>query len=153
MSNIEQAQIVVIGGGAVGCSVAYHLAKAGLTDVLVVEKEPSVAAATTAQAAGLVGQVRSTVERVKLAMWSVQTFCKLQEDADANPSWRQVGSLRVALTDERCEEFRRMKAVADQAGLDVDFIDHKSAADKWPGMILTAPRRSFGADGWLPSAV
>ena len=73
MSNYrQQAEIVIIGGGAVGCAVAYSLAKAGKTDVLLLEKESTMAAVTTPQAAGLVGQVRNTVERTKLAMWSVQ---------------------------------------------------------------------------------
>lgn len=130
----DQAEIIVIGGGAVGCAVAFSLAKAGKTDVLLLEKEPTVAAVTTPQAAGLVGQVRNTVERTKLAMWSVATFSELQRDEQANPGWRQVGSLRVALCEERVEEFRRMKAVADQAGLEVDFIDHGAASQKWPAM-------------------
>ena len=90
----EQAEIVIIGGGAIGCAVAYHLAEAGERDVLLLEKESSLAAVTTAQAAGLVGQVRSSVDRVRLAMWSVETFGKLEVHAEAKPSWRPVGSLR-----------------------------------------------------------
>ena len=131
-SEHERAEIVVIGGGAVGCAVAYSLAKAGKTDVLLVEKEPTVAAVTTPQAAGLVGQVRNSVERTKLAMWSVETFSQLQRDEQANPGWRQVGSLRIALCPERVDEFRRMKAVADEAGLEADFIDNRTAQEKWP---------------------
>src|SRR5215813_6508356 len=131
-SNLQQAEIVVIGGGAVGCAVAYSLAKAGKTDVLLLEKEPTLAAVTTPQAAGLVGQVRNSVERTKLAMWSVKTFSQLERDEAAKPGWRQVGSLRIALCDERVEEFRRMKAVADEAGLEADFIDNNTARQKWP---------------------
>jgi glycine/D-amino acid oxidase-like deaminating enzyme len=128
MSNDrKQAEIVVIGGGAVGCAVAYSLAKAGKTDVLLLEKESTMAAVTTPQAAGLVGQVRNTVERTKLAMWSVQTFSQLERDEHPKPGWRQVGSLRIALCDERVAEFRRMKAVADEAGLEVEYIDHRTA--------------------------
>src|SRR5262245_2756907 len=127
----ERAEIVVIGGGAVGCAVAYSLAKAGRTDVLLLEKEPTVAAVTTPQAAGLVGQVRNTVERTKLAMWSVETFSQLQRDEHANPGWRQVGSLRVALNAERVAEFKRMKAVADESGLECEFIDSAAAKEKW----------------------
>ena len=133
-SEVQHAEIVVIGGGAVGCAVAYSLAKAGKTDVLLVEKEATVAAVTTPQAAGLVGQVRNTVERTRLAMWSVKTFSELQQDEQAKPSWRQVGSLRVALTPERVAEFRHMKAVADESGLEVDFIDKQAAQQKWPLM-------------------
>ncbi|MDE0940369.1 MAG: FAD-dependent oxidoreductase, partial [Pirellulales bacterium] len=79
MSAAESAEIVIIGGGAVGCGVAYQLALAGKRDILLLEKESSVAAATSSQAAGLVGQVRSTVERIKLAQWSVATFSQMQQ--------------------------------------------------------------------------
>jgi glycine/D-amino acid oxidase-like deaminating enzyme len=135
MSTASQhAEIVIIGGGAVGCAVAYSLANAGKTDVLLLEKEPTVAAVTTPQAAGLVGQVRNTVERTKLAMWSVKTFSQLQRDEVAKPGWRQVGSLRIALCSERVAEFQRMKAVADEADLEVEFIDRTAAQKKWPMM-------------------
>lgn len=88
-NNGQQAEIVIIGGGAVGCAVAYSFAKAGKTNVLLLEKEPTVAAVTTPQAAGLVGQVRNTVERTKLAMWSVETFSKLEQDDHPKPGWHK----------------------------------------------------------------
>ena len=134
MNKNQSAEIVIIGGGAVGCGVANSLAQAGKTEVLLVEKEPTVGAVTSSQAAGLVGQVRNSVERTKLAMWSVETFSRLQQDELANPGWRQVGSLRIALCDERVEEFRGMKQVADQAGLETEFIDNKTAQQHWPTM-------------------
>ncbi len=145
------AEIVIIGGGAVGCAVAYSLAKAGKTDVLLLEKEPTVAAVTTPQAAGLVGQVRNTIERTKLAMWSVKTFSQLEQAEHPKPGWRQVGSLRIALCDERVAEFRRMKAVADESGLEVDFIDAKSAERKWPAMNFQRAKAILwcSSDGYL----
>ena len=127
MNKLKDTKIVIIGGGAVGCGTAYQLALAGETDVLVIEKESSVAAVTSAQAAGLVGQVRTTLERTQIAQWSVKTFSELQKDPKANPTWRQVGSLRVALNEARVEEFKRMKAVADRAGLEAEFISPKEA--------------------------
>ena len=78
MTALADAEIVIVGGGAVGCGVAYSLAKAGKTDVLLLEREPTLAAVTTSQAAGLVGQVRASAERIRLAMWSVRTFADLQ---------------------------------------------------------------------------
>jgi glycine/D-amino acid oxidase-like deaminating enzyme len=147
MSSVDRAEIVVIGGGAVGCAVAYSLAKAGKPDVLLLEKEATVAAATTPQAAGLVGQVRNTIERTKLAMWSVETFSQLQRDEHANPGWRQVGSLRVALCPERVDEFKRMKAVADQSGLECEFIDRAVAQQKWPAMKFDRAQAIL----WCPS--
>ena len=135
MSNPpKSANIVIIGGGAVGCGVAYSLVKAGVEDVVLLEKEPTLAAATSGQAAGLVGQMRNSVERTKLAMWSVQTFSELQVDDTANPGWRQVGSLRVALNEERVKEFKDMKAVADETGLETEFIDSTAAKTHWPLM-------------------
>ena len=74
MGELSDAEIVIVGGGAIGCAVAYRLAEAGVTDVLLLEKNPALAAGTTAQAAGLVGQVRSSPDRVRLAMDSVATF-------------------------------------------------------------------------------
>jgi glycine/D-amino acid oxidase-like deaminating enzyme len=146
-SNLQHAEIVIIGGGAVGCAVAYSLAKAGKTDVLLVEKEPTFAAVTTPQAAGLVGQVRNSVERTKLAMWSVKTFSHLERDELAKPGWRQVGSLRVALCDERVKEFEHMKSVADTAGLEVEFIDQAAAKRKWPVMNFQRAKAIL----WCPS--
>jgi len=143
----KTANIVIIGGGAVGCGVAYSLAKAGVEDVLLLEKEPTLAAATSGQAAGLVGQVRNSVECTQLAMWSVQTFSELQADETANPGWRQVGSLRVALNDERVAEFEGMRAVADEAGLETEFIDPAAAKDHWPLMDFSAAKAVL----WCPS--
>jgi len=146
-NNAQQAEIVIIGGGAVGCAVAYSLAKAGKTDVLLLEKEPTLAAVTTPQAAGLVGQVRNSVERTKLAMWSVKTFSHLERDEQAKPGWRQVGSLRIALCDERVAEFQRMKTVAQKSGLEVDFIDQRAAKQKWPAMNFDRAKAIL----WCPS--
>ena len=146
-NNSQRAEIVVIGGGAVGCAAAYSLAKSGKSDVLLLEKEATVAAVTTPQAAGLVGQVRNTVERTKLAMWSVQTFSELQQDEGANPGWRQVGSLRIALCDERVDEFKRMKSVADESGLECEFIDAAAAKHMWPLLKLDRAKAIL----WCPS--
>ena len=145
--STERAEIVIVGGGAVGCGAAFSLAEAGKTDILLIEKESTVAAATSSQAAGLVGQVRNTTERVKLAMWSVETFSRLQENEKSNPAWRQVGSLRVALNDERVEEFRHMKRVCDEAGLETEFIDKARAKELWPLMDFNQSRAVL----WCPS--
>lgn len=132
----DSAEIVIIGGGAVGTGIAYALAEAGKTDVVLVEKEASVGAVTTAQAAGLVGQVRSSPDRTKLAMWSVATFSALEAGDGAKPSWRQVGSLRIASSEARAEEFRRLAASSADAGLEVEIIDAAEGERRWPGMRL-----------------
>ena len=147
MTHTETASIVIVGGGAVGCGVAHSLAAAGYDDILLIEKEPTLAAATTSQAAGLVGQVRNSLDRTRLAMWSVETFSDLESGDTARPGWRQVGSLRLALCDERVEEFRRMQAVADEAGLETRFLDNDEATTLWPAMRFDEVRAVL----WCPT--
>ena len=147
MTPPQRTQTVIVGGGAVGCAVAYSLAEAGRKDVLVLEKEESLAAQTTSQAAGLVGQVRSTVEEVKLLMWSAETFERLQADSPESPAWRQVGSLRVAHCDERIDELKNLKTVADEAGLETEFIDNDRARELWPLMTFEGVKAVL----WCPS--
>tara|TARA_Y100001968_G_scaffold329692_1_gene379651 strand:- start:4930 stop:6159 length:1230 start_codon:yes stop_codon:yes gene_type:complete len=147
MDSIGDAAIVVIGGGGVGCGVVHSLCQAGKTDVLLLEKNEALASETTSQAAGLVGQVRTSVDRVRLAMWSVKTFSEMEADPEAKPGWRQVGSLRIALTDERVAEFERMKLTADEAGLKTAFISADEARAKWP-MFDFSPAKSVL---WCPS--
>jgi len=147
VTEIQRAEIVIIGGGAVGCGVAHSLAAAGHSDVLLLEKEATPAAMTTSQAAGLVGQVRNSIERTRLAMWSVQTFSELEAADGARPAWRQVGSLRLALCEERVEEFQRMRAVATEAGLETEFLENDEAAKLWPAMNFDAVQAVL----WCPS--
>src|SRR4030095_6342320 len=116
MSNLPDSEFIIIGGGAVGCGVAYALAKAGKKDVLLLERAADVGQVTTSQGAGLCGQARDSVERVKLAMHSVATFRELQKDPEVRPDWNEVGSVRIALSEKRAEEFRGLKQAADAAG-------------------------------------
>src|SRR5213075_1712728 len=113
--RVSDAEYIIIGGGAVGCGVAYSLVQAGKTDILLIERAPDVAQVTSAQGAGLCGQPRNTVERTRLAMHSVATFRELQRDPKVQPEWHEVGSLRIALSDKRVAELHQLKAVADQA--------------------------------------
>ncbi len=147
MNPRKRAQIVIVGGGAVGCAVACSLAEAGRKDIIVIEKEDGLATETTSQAAGLVGQVRSTIEEVKLLMWSAETFERLQAESPESPAWRKVGSLRVAHCDERIEELKNLKAVADEAGLETEFIDNDRARELWPLMTFEGVKAVL----WCPS--
>jgi glycine/D-amino acid oxidase-like deaminating enzyme len=147
IAPVSDAEFVIIGGGAVGCGVAYSLAQSGRTDILLIERAPDVAQITSAQGAGLCGQPRSTLERTRLAMHSVRTFRELQRDPKVQPEWHEVGSLRLALTDKRTEEFRQLKAVADQAGLETELIDNSAAKRLWPEMQFTDVRSVL----WCPS--
>ena len=134
MDPIDSAEIIIVGGGAVGCGVAYALAKAGKTDILVLESGEQLGQVTTCQGAGLCGQVRDSAERTKLAMHSVAVFRALQSDPEVKPDWNEVGSLRIALNERRAAEFQRLKQVADEAGLEAHLIDNQEAARRWPLM-------------------
>ena len=151
MSQIPDAEFVVIGGGAIGCGVAYALAKAGKTDLLLIERADDVGQVTTSQGAGLCGQARDTVERTKLAMHSVAVFRELQKDGDAKPDWNEVGSLRLGLTERSVAEFRRLKENADSAGLETALIDHKEAQRLWPLMDFSQVKAVLwcASDGWM----
>jgi glycine/D-amino acid oxidase-like deaminating enzyme len=128
----NRAQIVVVGGGAVGCGVAYSLAEAGMKDILLLERAQELGRITTSQGAGLCGQPRGSVERVKLAMRSVATFRKLQGESEVKPDWHEVGSIRIALTDKRAAELRELKRVSDEAELETELLDETEARRRWP---------------------
>jgi glycine/D-amino acid oxidase-like deaminating enzyme len=149
------AEFIIIGGGAVGLGVAYALARAGKTDILLIERTAEVGQVTTSQGAGLCGQARDSAERVKLAMHSVSVFRELQK-SDVKPDWHEVGSLRIALSDRRAREFDQLKQASDAAGLETALIEQKEAAHRWPLMDFTRARAVLWCptDGWMtPRAV
>ena len=97
----RHARIVVIGGGAIGCSIAYHLARAGENDVLVLEKA-QITEGCTWHAAGLVGQLRGKRNLTRLMQNSVAVFDRLEKETGQAIDWKKVGSLRLAGSDARC---------------------------------------------------
>jgi glycine/D-amino acid oxidase-like deaminating enzyme len=147
VESLTDAEIVIIGGGAVGCGVAYALAQAGKKDIVLLEAAEQLGQITTSQGAGLCGQVRDTPERIKLAMHSVATFRKLQADPEAKPDWNEVGSLRIALSEKRADEFHRLKQAADEAALETALIDASEASRRWPQMNF----KQVKAILWCPS--
>lgn len=146
MTGSPNTEFVIIGAGAVGCGVAHALAEAGKTDVLVLERAADVAQATTSQGAGLCGQARSSVERTQLAMHSVATFRQLQKN-EVKPDWHEVGSIRLALSERRAQEFCGLKTVADKAGLEAVLIDNDEAKRLWRLMDFSAVKAVL----WVPS--
>lgn len=155
MNQLPSVEIIVVGGGAVGLGVAYALAKAGRTDILLLERAADVGQVTTSQGAGLCGQPRDSAERVKLAMHSVTVFRELQK-SEEKPDWHEVGSLRIALSERRAAEFQQLKQAADSAGLETALIDQKEAARRWPLMDFSQARAVLWcpSDGWMtPRAV
>jgi glycine/D-amino acid oxidase-like deaminating enzyme len=152
---VTRSEFVIVGGGAIGLGVAYALAKAGKTDMLLLERAEDIAQATTSQGAGLCGQARDSVERTRLAMHSVATFRELQK-SQVKPDWHETGSLRLALSEGRAEEFRRLKTAADEAGLETRLIDNKEAKRLWPLMDFATVKAVLWcpSDGWMtPRAV
>jgi len=150
MNELPNCEIIIIGGGAVGCGCAYALAKAGKTDILLIDRANDVGQVTTSQGAGLCGQVRDSAERIKLAMHSVSVFRELQS-SEVTPDWHEVGSLRIALSERRAQEFRGLKQAADDAGLEAHLIDNTEAKRHWPLMDF-APASSVlwcPSDGWM----
>jgi glycine/D-amino acid oxidase-like deaminating enzyme len=140
VAGVRDAEVTIVGGGAVGCAVGYVLAQAGYRDIQVVERG-ELASATTGQAAGLVGQVRASVDRCRLAMASVAAYSRIEQDTGVTADWRPTGSLRIAMTDERVAEFRALAAVARSAGLEVSLVSPAALAELCP-VLATGPARA-----------
>jgi glycine/D-amino acid oxidase-like deaminating enzyme len=146
VAEVRDAEVTIVGGGAIGCAVAYCLARAGYPDIQILERG-ELAAATSGQAAGLVGQVRSSRERTRLAMASVAMYSKIEQETGYTADWRQTGSIRIAMTRERVAEFRMMAGVAAAAGLDVEFIEPGRLAELFPPL----DTRQVKAALWCPT--
>src|SRR5215472_920885 len=103
MALPERSEIVIIGGGVVGCSIAYQLASRGKTDVTILERR-RLTEGSTWHAAGLVGQLRSSSSLTALMRASVATYQKLEQDTGYATGWHEAGSIRVASSDARWHE-------------------------------------------------
>ncbi len=115
------ARAVVVGGGVAGCSVAYHLARLGWQDVVLVERH-DLTEGTTWHSAGFVGQLRSTVTQTRMIMYSAGLYPELRDLTGLDPGWHGVGGLRLATTPERHEELVRQAGAAETYGLDLELL-------------------------------
>lgn len=140
------AKIVVIGGGAIGTSIAYHLARAGERDVLLLEKA-QLTHGSTWHAAGLVGQLRSKKNLTRLMQNSVAVFDRLEAEAGQVIEWRKTGSLRIASSSERLAEIRRSLTQAKGFGFAASEISADEAKQRFPWMTTDGV---LGA-AWIPS--
>ncbi|WP_136442960.1 GcvT family protein [Pacificoceanicola onchidii] len=132
MTDIPRhARAVIIGGGVIGCSVAYHLTKLGWTDVVLLERK-RLTSGTTWHAAGLIAQLRATKNMTKLAKYSQELYGQLEEETGLATGFRRTGSITVALTDERHEEIRRQAAMARAFGVEVEEIGVDAVMDRYP---------------------
>ena len=147
---VEHARAVIIGGGVGGTSIAYHLAERGWTDVVLVDRA-ELTSGSTFHSAGLVGQLRSSVTLTKMMMYGTDLYRRLATETGTDPSWHEVGSLRLASSPERFEELRRQAGWAKTFGLPLELIGAGEAQARFP---LMSTDGVLGAvylptDGWL----
>ncbi len=117
----SHARVVIIGGGVIGCSVAYHLTKAGWKDVVLLERK-QLTSGTTWHAAGLIAQLRATANMTKLAKYSQELYGNLESETGVATGFKRVGSITAALTDERLEELHRSAGMARAFGVEIEEI-------------------------------
>ncbi len=129
----SHARVVVIGGGIMGCSTAYHLAKLGWKDVVLLE-QGRLSGGTTWHAAGLVGQLRSVQNLTRLIRYSTELYSKLEAETGLATGWKRSGSLIVARTAERMTLLRRSAAMAAAQGVECEPLTPQQAGDKYPIM-------------------
>lgn len=127
----SKARAVIIGGGVSGCSVAYHLAKLGWTDVVLLERK-QLTSGTTWHAAGLIGQLRASQNMTRLAKYSADLYVKLEAETGISTGMRQNGSITVALTEERKEEIYRQASLARAFNVDVREITPDEVKAMYP---------------------
>ena len=127
------ARAVIVGGGIVGCSVAYHLTKLGWRDIVLLERR-DLSCGTTWHAAGLVGQLRSSHNLTRLASYGAVLYEQLEAETGQATGFRRSGSISVARTNERMIELKRGASMAKCFGVDVEVISPAEAGRLWPLM-------------------
>ncbi|MEM1374252.1 MAG: FAD-dependent oxidoreductase [Pseudomonadota bacterium] len=145
MTVPSHARVVIIGGGVIGCSVAYHLTKLGWDDVVLLERK-ALTSGTTWHAAGLIAQLRATANMTKLAKYSQELYGALEKETGVATGFKRCGSITVALTDERREEINRQAAMARAFGVEVEEISPAEVKAKYEHLNID------GVTGgvWLP---
>ena len=121
MTLPQKARVVIIGGGVVGCSIAYHLAKLGWSDTVLLERK-QLTSGTTWHAAGLIGQLRGSMNMTRLARYTCDLYRRLEAETGQATGYRQCGSISIATNEERFEELKRNASMAQVFGLQVDVI-------------------------------
>ncbi len=139
------ARVVIIGGGVIGCSTAYHLARLGWTDVVLLE-QGTLSCGTTWHAAGLVGLLRASESGTRLVQYSSELYAGLEAETGLSTGYRQCGGLIVARTEDRMVQLRRTAATAAAFDLDCEMLTAEQAQERWP---VIAIDDLLGAI-WLP---
>jgi 4-methylaminobutanoate oxidase (formaldehyde-forming) len=155
MAGIDRAEIVIIGGGIIGCSIAYHLTRMGRREIVILEKSGLTHGATW-HAAGLVGQLRSSRNTTRMLQRSVALYDRLEAETGQAVDWKKVGSLRLACSPERLMELKRAATMAKSFGLDMTILTPREAQALFPIMSLedVVAAAFLPGDGYIdPSSV
>ena len=131
--DTTSAEVIVIGGGIIGCSIAYHLTQLGVSDVVVLERK-KLTSGTTWHAAGLVAQLRASQNMTRLARYSVELFADLARQTGQETGYQTTGSMTVALHAERLEELKRQATMANAFGVQCELIGPEHIHQHWPGI-------------------
>ncbi len=129
----DRAQIVVIGGGIIGCSTAYHLARDHHADVVLLE-QGKLTGGSTWHAAGLVGQLRSSASITQVLKYSVDLYRRLADETGLETGWKMSGCLRLACNEDRWTEYRRLATTAGSFGMDMHLLSPSDVKGMWPLM-------------------
>ncbi len=140
-----EAKVVIVGGGVIGTSVAYHLTKLGWKDVVLLE-QGQLGGGTSWHAAGLVGRLRTSNSMTRINKYTVELYSQLEQETGHSVGWKQVGSLIVAKSEDRMVQLRRTMAMAELFGVEAHLISPQVALEKWP---LLRVDDILGA-AWLP---
>ena len=127
----RRADVIVIGGGVIGCSIAYHLACSGHSDVLLLERR-QITSGTTWHAAGLIGQLRPSINMTNLARYTRELYDRLEDETGQATGYRRCGSFSIATGPERFEELKRSASMAKVFGLQVDVVTPQSIKERIP---------------------
>ena len=131
----ERAQVVIIGGGVGGCSIAYHLTQMGWKDVIILERH-ELTSGSTWHSAGLVGQMRSDANLTRMMHYSTELYGRLKAETGQDTSWREVGGIRLASSADRMQEIKRLVGMARSFGVEMHLISPREAQERFPLMSL-----------------
>ena len=129
----KHARVVIVGGGIVGCSTAYHLTQLGVRDVLLLE-QGKLTCGTTWHAAGLVGQMRPNRNMTRMSKYGIELYARLEAETGLATGWKQCGSVNVARTPERWQLLKKQAALARSFDVEVQLITPQEAGDLYPIM-------------------
>ena len=146
MTLPTQADIVVIGGGIIGCSTAYHLARDHKCSVVLLE-QGKLTSGSTWHAAGLVGQLRSSASITSVLKYSVDLYKRLDEETGLATGWKMTGCLRLATNEDRWTEFKRLATTARSFGMEMHLISPEEVKRMWPLMDVS----DLVGASWLPT--